>query len=81
MVQPSPLIIASLGVRFAAFQVVSAYTNTGTSLVDTSMVPFRTAYGMILPMFVLILAGNTAFPILFRLLMYVYVPSPPDVPP
>ncbi|KAG0708602.1 cation transport protein-domain-containing protein [Suillus ampliporus] len=29
---------------FSLFQVVSAYTNTGTSLVDQSMVPFQTAY-------------------------------------
>lgn len=47
--------------RFAAFQVTSAYTNTGTSLSDASMVPFQSATVMILVMFVLILAGNTAF--------------------
>ncbi|KAF7969625.1 hypothetical protein HWV62_26803 [Athelia sp. TMB] len=46
---------------FAAFQVVSAYTNTGTSLVDQSMVPFQKAYPMIVIMIILILAGNTAF--------------------
>lgn len=51
----------SLDFRFAAFQVVSAYTNTGTSLSDQSMVPFQTARLMIITMFVLILAGNTAF--------------------
>ncbi|KAG8770568.1 low affinity potassium transporter [Ceratobasidium sp. 428] len=49
---------------FAAFQVASAYTNAGLSLVDQSMVPFQTAYPMIFPMFILVLAGNTAFPIL-----------------
>ncbi|KAH7928677.1 TrkH-domain-containing protein [Leucogyrophana mollusca] len=46
---------------FALFQVVSAYTNTGTSLVDQSMVPFQTAYPTILFMIWCILAGNTAF--------------------
>ncbi|KAK7036416.1 hypothetical protein VNI00_011613 [Paramarasmius palmivorus] len=51
---------------FALFQMVSAYTNTGTSLVDTSMVPFQKAYLMIFVMVFLILAGNTAFPILLR---------------
>ncbi|RPD57724.1 hypothetical protein L226DRAFT_512491 [Lentinus tigrinus ALCF2SS1-7] len=51
---------------FSAFQVVSSYTNTGTSLVDTSMVPFQTAYPMIVFMIILILAGNTAFPVLLR---------------
>uniref|UniRef100_A0A8H7Y882 Potassium transport protein n=1 Tax=Psilocybe cubensis TaxID=181762 RepID=A0A8H7Y882_PSICU len=46
---------------YSAFQVVSAYTNTGTSLVDESMVPFQTAYPMIFMLIILILAGNTAF--------------------
>ncbi|KAH9942175.1 cation transport protein-domain-containing protein [Epithele typhae] len=46
---------------YSLFQVVSSYTNTGMSLVDTSMVPFQTAYPMIFAMILLILAGNTAF--------------------
>ena len=48
-------------VRFSLFQVVSSYTNTGMSLQDQSMVPFQTAYPMIIIMALLILAGNTAF--------------------
>ncbi|KAF7351098.1 Potassium transport protein [Mycena sanguinolenta] len=51
---------------FSAFQVVSAYTNTGMSLVDQSMVPFQQAYAMIFFMVLLVLAGNTAFPIFLR---------------
>ena len=47
--------------RFSLFQVVSAYTNTGMSLVDQSMIPFQTAYLMIIFMIFLIMAGNTAF--------------------
>ncbi|KAL5512603.1 hypothetical protein ACEPAG_3256 [Sanghuangporus baumii] len=46
---------------FSAFQVVSAYTNTGLSLVDQSMIPFQTAYPLIFVMVILILAGNTAY--------------------
>ncbi|KAI6046353.1 cation transport protein-domain-containing protein [Pisolithus marmoratus] len=46
---------------FSLFQVVSAYTNTGMSLVDQSMIPFQTAYPMIVFMIICILAGNTAF--------------------
>ncbi|KAH8828423.1 cation transport protein-domain-containing protein [Flagelloscypha sp. PMI_526] len=46
---------------FSLFQAVSAYTNTGMSLVDQSMLPFQTAYPTILAMIFLILAGNTAF--------------------
>lgn len=54
--------IANVGThRFSLFQVVSAYTNTGMSLVDQSMIPFQTAYPMILFMIFLILAGNTGF--------------------
>ncbi|KAG5637728.1 hypothetical protein H0H81_003438 [Sphagnurus paluster] len=48
-------------VWFSMFQSVSAYTNTGMSLVDHSMVPFQKAYPMIFFMAFLILAGNTAF--------------------
>ncbi|KAG5342632.1 hypothetical protein C0989_012137 [Termitomyces sp. Mn162] len=51
-------------VWFSIFQSVSAYTNTGMSLVDHSMVPFQTAYPMVIFMSYLILAGNTAFPVL-----------------
>ena len=47
--------------RFSLFQVLSAYTNAGMSLVDQSMVPFQRAYPMIFAMIFLILAGNTAF--------------------
>lgn len=41
------------------------------SLIDTSMIPFGTAYWLIIVMSILILAGNTAFPVFLRLTMYV----------
>ncbi|KAJ7594901.1 cation transport protein-domain-containing protein [Mycena floridula] len=56
---------------FSLFQVVSAYTNTGTSLVDTSMVPFQKAYPMIVVMGFLVLAGNTCFPIFLRFTIWI----------
>ncbi|OAX36883.1 hypothetical protein K503DRAFT_857719 [Rhizopogon vinicolor AM-OR11-026] len=56
---------------FSLFQVVSAYTNAGTSLVDQSMVPFQTAYPMIFFMILCILAGNTAFPVMLRFLIWI----------
>ncbi|KAI0042575.1 hypothetical protein FA95DRAFT_1564224 [Auriscalpium vulgare] len=56
---------------FSLFQVVSAYTNTGTSLVDQSMVPFQKAYPMIFTLIFLILAGNTAFAVFLRLTIWV----------
>ncbi|VDC02697.1 unnamed protein product [Peniophora sp. CBMAI 1063] len=51
---------------FSLYQVVSAFTNTGTSLVDQSMIPFQKAYPMIFFLGWCILAGNTAFPIFLR---------------
>ena len=54
--------------RFSIFQVVSAYTNAGMSLVDQSMVPFQRAYPMIFTMIFAILAGNTAFVSIAKLL-------------
>ncbi|KAF4604082.1 low affinity potassium transporter [Pleurotus pulmonarius] len=56
---------------FSLFLSASAYTNTGFSLVDQSMVPFQRAYLTVIVVIFLILAGNTAFPILFS--MYVIV--------
>ncbi|KAF5380579.1 hypothetical protein D9615_004675 [Tricholomella constricta] len=58
-------------VWFSMFQSVSAYTNTGMSLVDHSMVPFQTAYPMVFFMAFLILAGNTAFPVFLRFTIWV----------
>ncbi|KAG6920213.1 hypothetical protein DXG01_004982 [Tephrocybe rancida] len=58
-------------VWFSLFQSVSAYTNTGMSLVDHSMVPFQTAYPMVIFMCFLILAGNTAFPVFLRFTIWV----------
>ncbi|KAF8911487.1 cation transport protein-domain-containing protein [Gymnopilus junonius] len=57
-------------VWFSAFQIVSGYTNTGTSLVDESMLPFQEAYPMIVTMIFLILAGNTCFPIFLRFMIW-----------
>ncbi|KAF9782414.1 cation transport protein-domain-containing protein [Thelephora terrestris] len=53
-------------VWFSLFQVVSAFTNTGFSLVDQSMVPFQQAYPMIVGLIILIIAGNTGYPVLLR---------------
>jgi Trk-type K+ transport system membrane component len=49
---------------FSAFQMWSAFSNTGMSLNDLSMIPYQKAYPMIFVMVFLIFAGNTAFPIL-----------------
>ena len=56
--EESRLILPS---RFTLFQVASAFTNAGFSLVDQSMVPFQQAYLMIVGLVFLIIAGNTGY--------------------
>lgn len=51
---------------FGVFQVMSAYTGGGMSLVDAGMVPFRGAWAMIVGIAFCILAGNHALPIFLR---------------
>jgi potassium uptake Trk family protein len=55
---------------FWFFQITSAYSNTGLSLIDTSMIQLNDQYMMLIPMAFMILAGNTAFPILLRLFVW-----------
>ncbi|KAK0549140.1 hypothetical protein OC845_003256 [Tilletia horrida] len=57
---------------FWVFNCVSAYSNTGFSLIDTSMIQMADAYLMLVPLMFLILAGNTAFPIFFRFFIWVF---------
>ncbi|WVR05816.1 hypothetical protein IAU60_002841 [Kwoniella sp. DSM 27419] len=60
---------------FSLFQSVSAYSNTGMSLCDQSMIPFQDAYLMIFFMMFLIFAGNTAYPVLWVIYKLVPVTS------
>ncbi|KAF8470908.1 TrkH-domain-containing protein, partial [Russula ochroleuca] len=48
-------------VWYTAFQVVGGWANTGFSLVDQNLVPFQTAYPLLISMVWLPLAGNTGF--------------------
>ena len=47
--------------RYSAFQIVGAWANTGYSLVDQNLIPFQTAYPLLIFMVWLALAGNTGF--------------------
>ena len=47
--------------RASVFLVTAAFTNSGTSLVDTSMVPFQQEYVVLVVTALLILAGDTGF--------------------
>ncbi|KAH9922903.1 cation transport protein-domain-containing protein [Fomitopsis serialis] len=57
---------------FSVFQVVGAWANTGMSLVDQNMVPFRSAYLMIVVLVINVLAGNTAFPLFLRFMIWTF---------
>ncbi|TDZ47449.1 Low-affinity potassium transport protein [Colletotrichum trifolii] len=48
------------------FFAVSAFNNSGMSLLDANVVPFQQAYFVLLTMGFLILAGNTAYPLFLR---------------
>lgn len=63
---------------FALYQSISAFTNTGMSLCDTSMLPFQKAYLMIVVMIILIFAGNTALPVFLRCTVWVIYKCVPE---
>lgn len=53
-----------------AFNGVSAFNNSGMSLLDANMTAFQTSYYMLITMGMMILAGNTCYPIFLRLIIY-----------
>lgn len=52
------------------FNGVSAFNNSGMSLLDANMVPFQGAYYVLITMGLMILAGNTAYPIFLRFIIW-----------
>ncbi|KAI9704065.1 MAG: hypothetical protein M1820_005687 [Bogoriella megaspora] len=52
------------------FNGASAFNNSGMSLLDANMTAFQTSYYMLLTMGAMILAGNTAYPIFLRLIVW-----------
>lgn len=53
-----------------AFNAVSAFNNSGMSLLDANMVAFQKSAYMLITMGMLILAGNTAYPVFLRLIVW-----------
>ncbi|KAH7321426.1 cation transport protein-domain-containing protein [Stachybotrys elegans] len=49
------------------FYGVSAFNNVGMSLIDDNMIPFQSSYFVLIVIGTLVVAGNTAYPILLRL--------------
>ncbi|KPM39268.1 hypothetical protein AK830_g7299 [Neonectria ditissima] len=52
------------------FNGVSAFNNSGMSLIDASMIPFQRSYFVLITTGLMILAGRTAFPILLRFIIW-----------
>jgi Trk-type K+ transport system membrane component len=53
-----------------AFMAVSAFNNNGYSLIDANMTAFQTADYVLITMTLLMLAGNTCYPIFLRLIIW-----------
>ncbi|KAK0114268.1 hypothetical protein ONS95_013765 [Cadophora gregata] len=51
------------------FNGVSAFNNSGMSLLDANLIPFQTSIYTLVTMGMMILAGNTAYPIILRLIL------------
>jgi potassium uptake Trk family protein len=56
--------------RVFQFNAVSAFNNSGMSLLDANMVAFQKSIYLQMTMGFLILAGNTAYPLLLRLFVW-----------
>ncbi|KAG8948021.1 low affinity potassium transporter [Tulasnella sp. 424] len=56
---------------FAAFQAVSSYTGGGLTLVDQGMVPFESAYVLVVFQGLLIVAGSLGLPVFLRLITWI----------
>ncbi|KAK5121341.1 hypothetical protein LTR85_005507 [Meristemomyces frigidus] len=52
------------------FNAVSAFNNSGMSLLDANMTAFQRSYYLLITMSLLILAGNTCYPIFLRLIVW-----------
>ncbi|KAH8881654.1 TrkH-domain-containing protein [Thozetella sp. PMI_491] len=52
------------------FNGASAFNNSGMSLLDANMMPFQTSPFVLITMGLLILAGNTAYPIFLRFIIW-----------
>jgi Trk-type K+ transport system membrane component len=50
---------------------VSAFNNSGMSLLDANMIPFAEDVFILLSMSLFILAGNTCYPIFLRLIIWI----------
>lgn len=60
------------------FNAISAFNNSGMSLLDANMVAFQTSTFMLISMGLLILAGNTCYPVFLRVIIWTMWKLTPD---
>ncbi|KAL3418100.1 cation transporter [Phlyctema vagabunda] len=73
MAYNKPNVALSNGINpwwLGAFNSVSAFNNSGMSLLDLNMIPFQRSTYPLFTMGLLILAGNTAYPLFLRLIIW-----------
>ncbi|KAI1111017.1 TrkH-domain-containing protein [Nemania sp. NC0429] len=69
--QPEPALDNSISPWWnGIFNGVSAFNNSGMSVLDLNMIPYGSSYFVLIVMGAMILAGNTAYPIFLRLCIW-----------
>ncbi|KAI0402882.1 TrkH-domain-containing protein [Xylaria palmicola] len=69
--QPQPALDNSISPWWnGIFNGVSAFNNSGMSVLDLNMIPYGRSYFVLIVMGSMILAGNTAYPIFLRLCLW-----------
>lgn len=66
--QPQPAVDNAISPWWnGIFNGVSAFNNSGMSVLDMNMIPYGSSYFVLIVMGAMILAGNTAYPVFLRL--------------
>ena len=69
--RPGPPLSNGIGPFWlGVFNGASAFNNSGMSLLDANMIPFQNSYFVLVTMGLMILAGNTAYPVFLRLIIW-----------
>ncbi|KAI1357662.1 cation transport protein-domain-containing protein [Xylaria arbuscula] len=70
--QPQPALDNAISPWWnGIFNGVSAFNNSGMSVLDANMIPYGGSYFVLIVMGTMILAGNTAYPIFLRLCIWI----------
>ncbi|PMD41118.1 cation transporter [Hyaloscypha variabilis F] len=77
--QPGPAINYDVRPWWAGvFYAVAGFSNVGMSLLDSSVIPFQRSVFFLLITGILVLAGNTAYPVILRTILWLALRLMPD---